>query len=294
MSKKQYDLIMRQYYSVLINAWTDEVKKAAKSAVQMLYNMPDKLKLNTNDVDEMDAIVKAKLGDEFGSLVGKEVNTLTEKSIRQGVGEANAEARFQITWQFKEQRVADLMGKQNLFWVRSHYGADISEKFNESVTTAIKEGLRKDQLAELLRQQFRDVAKGGSSYFQGLAEHTMLRMREFGRLSGYEQAGAIGYRLIVVVDDRTSDICMALNNEDKIYPLNEALQVRDDLLKVELQEDNLEKARNTIKALAPWVKDSNVIYDGNNNPMGVQGAYTPFPPFHWKCRTTTAMVFREN
>lgn len=120
----------------------------------------------------------------------------------------------------------------------------------------------------------------------------MLRMREFGRLSGYEQAGAIGYRLIVVVDDRTSDICMALHNENKVYPLNEALQVRDALLAVEVQEDNLEKARNTIKALAPWVKDSNVIYDSNNNPIGVQGAYTPFPPFHWKCRTTTAMVYR--
>ena len=293
MSKRQYDLIMRQYYAVLINAWTDEVKKAATSAIRMLYNMPDNLKLNMNDVDEMDAVIKAKLGDEFGSLVGKEVNTLTEKSIRQGFGEASAEARFAITWQFKEQRVADVMGKQNLFWVRSHYGADISEKFNESISTAIKEGMRKDQLGDLLREQFRDVAKMGSGYFQGLAEHTMLRMREFGRLSGYEQAGAIGYRLLVVVDDRTSDICMALHNENKVYPLNEALQVRDKLLAVELQEDNLEKARDTIKALAPWVKDSNVVYAGGA-PVGVQGAYTPFPPFHWRCRTTTAMVYRND
>lgn len=290
MSKKQYDLIMRKYYKVLINAWEDEMKKTARKAVQMLYNMSGD-KLDSNDVLEIDRLIRTKLGEEFSAAVGNEVFSLTEKAVQQGFAEAATEAKFQISWQFKEQNVADIMGRQNLFWVRNHYGADISEKFTQSLTTAVKEGLRKDELASLLRKQFRDMTKGGISYFRGLAEHTMLRMREFGRLSGYERAGAIGYRLIVVVDDRTSDICMALHNEDRVYPLTEALQIRDKLMAINPQDDNLETARNTIKALAPWVKEENVIYDSDNNPVGVQGAYTPFPPFHWRCRTTTAMVY---
>lgn len=295
MSKKQYDLMMRQYYSVLINAWKDETTKAAKSAIQMLYNMPKDQKLDSNDVLDMDKIIRAKLGDEFASKVAEDLNDLTEKIMKYGFAESDGySAGYKVTWQFRDQAVANALSKQNVYWVGNHYSSDLSEKFKESITLAYKEGFTKEQLAKVYLEQFRDITKKGMSYFSGLAEHTVHRTKQFGKLSKYERVGAYGYKLLVHDDARTSDICLALKSENKVYPLNEALQIRDDLLAVEMQPDNLQKARDQIKAIAPWVKDDNVIHDSNGVPVGVQGAYTPFPPFHWKCRTTTAMVFREN
>lgn len=57
-----------------------------------------------------------------------------------------------------------------------------------------------------------------------------MRICEFGRLQGYKKAEAKYYKLVVILDDRTSDICRALAAQDKVYPLNDALEVMDNLM----------------------------------------------------------------
>ena len=131
---------------------------------------------------------------------------------------------------------------------------------------------------------------GHPHYWQGLAEHTALRIREFGRLQGYKKAKARYYKLVVILDDRTSDICRALAAQDKVYPLNDALEVMDNLMALDTKSNSLDEARDYIKALAPWIKDDQIEYDSEMNPVGVSGAHTPFPPFHWKCRTVTIIM----
>ena len=127
------------------------------------------------------------------------------------------------------------------------------------------------------------------TYWQGLTEHTALRIREFGRLQGYKKAKARYYKLVVVMDDRTSDICRALAAQDRVYQLNDALEVMDNLMVLDTRSSSLDEAREYIKALAPWIKDDQIEYDSEMNPVGVSGLHTPFPPFHWKCRTTTTI-----
>jgi hypothetical protein len=135
-----------------------------------------------------------------------------------------------------------------------------------------------------------NYAKVLSNYWQGLAEHTALRIREFGRLQGYKKANARYYKLVVILDDRTSDICRALAAQDKLYPLNDALEVMDNLMALDTKSNSLDDAQEYIKALAPWIKDDQIEYDSEMNPVGVSGAHTPFPPFHWKCRTTSSIL----
>jgi len=101
-------------------------------------------------------------------------------------------------------------------------------------------------------------------------------------LNGYEKAGARGYMLINPMDIHTSDICRALVGQKKVYPLDVAIDVRDKLMAVEMKENNLEKAREQIKALAPWGNAKNVEYDGDGEPIGISGEITPFPPFHFR------------
>ncbi|MDD4592614.1 MAG: hypothetical protein PHG06_19645, partial [Parabacteroides sp.] len=77
--------------------------------------------------------------------------------------------------------------------------------------------------------------------------------------------------------------------QDKVYLLYDALEVVDNQIALDTKYNSLNDAREYIKALAPWVKDDQIEYESEMNPVGVSGAHTPFPPVHWKCRTTTVM-----
>ncbi len=59
---------------------------------------------------------------------------------------------------------------------------------------------------------------------------------------------------------------------------------------LDTKSNSLDDARDYIKAMAPWIEDDQIEYDSEMNLAGVSGAHTPFPPFHWKCRTTTVML----
>lgn len=59
---------------------------------------------------------------------------------------------------------------------------------------------------------------------------------------------------------------------------------------LDTKSNSLDDAREYIKALASWIKDDQIEYDSEMNPVGVSGAKTPFTPFHWKCRTTTELL----
>jgi hypothetical protein len=177
-----------------------------------------------------------------------------------------------------------------LFWIGNHFEVDVRQNFADTLSKAIEHDYTKEMQADTLKDQFNDIANRSSHYWQGLAEHTALRIREFGRLQGYKKANAKYYKLVVILHYRTSDICWALAAQDKVNPLNDALEVMDNLMTLDTKSNSLDDAREYIKALAPWIKDDQIEYNSEMNPVGVSGAHTPFPPFHWKCRTTTAIV----
>ena len=288
-----YDRLMFQYYQVMNNAWKDSVREASKQAIRMLIATKATQHITPAVLDELVSTVNVQLGEEFASEVRKQTKIFMEKSFKYGLNDAQKEVTSQFgigLYGVTEQRTASIFAKQQNFWIGEHFNADLSSKFSETLYTAIDRGATMQQLTDQLQNQFRDLTKKGRPYWQGLAEHTSLRVREFGRLRGYEKAGARGYMLTNPMDDSTSDICWALVSKGEIYPLSDAVDIRDKLLDVEMKEGNLDKAREQIKSLAPCVSEKDVVYDDNEDPIGVSGAHTPFPPFHWKCRTESVIV----
>jgi hypothetical protein len=289
----RYDDLMFQYYQVLNNTWKDSVRAASKQAIDMLIATKQTQNITKQTIDELIDVVNLQLGDEFAMQVRQQTQTYFETSYKYGLNDAQKEVPSKIgigLYGVKDKQIASRFAKQHTFWIGEHFNADLANKFSDSIYKAIDQGYTINKLTDVLSSQFQDLGKKGRHYWQGLAEHSSLRVREFGRLEGYSKAGARGYRLRNPMDDRTSDICRALVSQNKVYPLNDALQVRDDLMDIELKENNLDKARQQIKAIAPWVSDKDVVYNNNEEPIGVSGSHTPFPPFHWKCRTETEMV----
>lgn len=288
-----FDRMMLEYYRVLNNAWRREIQDSARLAIQMLSDMPRSERVDKRKVDALIDVINQNMGQDFMMAVGAETKAFVERSLRLGLQDVRTEVQGRISiglWGIEDQRLAAQIQNQNLFWIGNHFGSDISQDFRDTMTKAIGQGYTREMLAKELQEKFSDLGEKSKYYWQGLAEHTALRIREFGRLNGYEKAGAKYYRLTNPMDNRTSEICWALVSEGKIYPLEQALQVRDQLMAVDVNQGGLDEARDRIKALAPWVKESQIERDSDGNPVGVSGAHTPFPPFHWKCRTKTEIV----
>ncbi|MDP3114859.1 MAG: hypothetical protein Q8M98_08785 [Candidatus Cloacimonadaceae bacterium] len=288
-----YDKLMIEYYRVLNNAWKTEIKDASKLTIQMLSDMPRSEKLNKDQIDKMMDIINTQLGDDFAALVNEPTKAIIDRCIRLGLRDTQVQAPVKTSiglWGIEDQHLSSTIQKQQLFWLGNHFDADIRQNFADVLSKAIEQGYTKDMLADTLKEQFGDIANKSSHYWQGLAEHTALRIREFGRLQGYKKAKAKYYKLVVILDDRTSDICRELAAIDKVYPLNDATEVMDNLMALETKSNSLDDARDYIKALSPWVSNDQIVYNKEDEPIGVSGAHTPFPPFHWKCRTTTTVV----
>ena len=287
-----YDKLMLEYYRVLNNAWKTEIKDAAKLAIQMLSDMPKAEKLNQGSIDKLMDIINTQLGDDFAALVNEPTKAIIDRCVRLGLKDVQVQAPTKTSiglWGIEDQHLSSTIQKQQLFWIGKHFEADVRQNFADTISKAIEQGYTKEMLADSLKDQFNDLANRSSHYWQGLAEHTALRIREFGRLQGYKKAKARYYKLVVIQDDRTSDICMALAAQDRVYPLNDAIEVMDNLMALDTTTNSLDDVRDYIKALAPWIKDDQIEYDSVMNPVGVSGAHTPFPPFHWKCRTRTVI-----
>jgi hypothetical protein len=288
-----YDRVMLEYYRVLNNAWKTEIKDAARRAIQMLSDLPRHEKLSKTHIDQLIEVIGSQLGDDFASAVNQPTKAFMERNLRLGLRDAQVMVPSRASvglWGLEDQRLSNIVQQQQTFWVGNHFEADVRKSFTDTLSTALAQGYTKEMLADALKTQFADLAEKSASYWQGLAEHTALRVREFGRLQGYKKAKAQYYRLVVILDDRTSDICRALAAQDKVYPLNTALDVMDNLQSLNTRSSSLDEARDYIKALAPWVKDDQVVYNDEDEPIGVSGAHAPFPPFHWRCRTTTEIV----
>ena len=285
---------MYKYYRILNNTWKKEVKDSAKQAIQMLSDLPKSEKLKIKHIDDILEIINSNLSEDFSSLVRQDTKAFIQRSLRLGINDVQKMVPHKTSiglYGIQERKLESLITKQNLFWIGNRYGTDIEAGFKVTLNEAVSSGYTREMLADKLKEQFQHLGEKSAHYWQGLAEHTALRVREFGRLEGYRKAGAKGYRLVVVLDDRTSEICRALAAQDKVYPLNDAIDTMEQLMNIDTQKHSLESVREMTKEIAPWVSEKQIEYDEHDKAIGISGNHTPFPPFHWKCRTTTEIVF---
>ena len=273
-----YDRLMLEYYRILNNAWKAEIRDAARLAIQMLSDMPRAEKFNQNSIDKLMGIINTQLGDDFAALVNEPTKAIIDRCVRLGLRDTQVQAPTKTSiglWGIEDQHLSSTIQKQQLFWIGNHFEADVRQNFADTLSKAIEQGYTKEMLADTLKDQFNDIANRSSHYWQGLAEHTALRIREFGRMQGYKKAKVRYYKLVVILYDLTSNICNALAAQDKIYPLNDALEVIDNLMAFDIKSNSLDDARDNNKTLASWIKKrSNRIRLRDESGRCLRSAYT--------------------
>jgi len=276
---------MDDYYAVLINTWNKSLQEASRRAITSLVKLPKHQQADERFLKSLEYNIRQELGEDFANALDEKVKIFSELTYKLSSQEKQF-AGIKFTFGPADERNIRMIKKQQVFWLKSHYSGNVSEKLSEILTQSIENKWTKLELADELKTHFKDLVKGGKPYFEGLAEHTSLRVREFARLTNYEKCGAKRYQIVAVMDERTSDICRALDG--KIFEVETALETMNAMFDCP-EHETVNEAKARLKKLAPFVSEKQIEYDGDR-PIGIHGLYSPFPPFHWRCRTRTIMV----
>jgi SPP1 gp7 family putative phage head morphogenesis protein len=283
---RYFNYLLDEYYHTLINTWDKKIKKASKDAIKALLDLPENLINNDKHLRSLEYYIRQYLGEDFAHALDEKIKVFSEVTYRLSAQEPQFRGvKFSFTP--VDLRNVEMIKKQQVFWLKNYYDGNMSNKLSEILTKSVENKWTKIELSEELRTHFSDLVKGSKHYFEGLAEHTSLRVREFARLNNYQKCGATRYQIVAVMDERTSDICRALNGQ--IFELTPAIKTMESMFKI-ADCDDFDTAKARLKELAPFVTEKQIEYK-DNIPVGIRGDHTPFPPFHWRCRTRTVMIF---
>lgn len=208
------------------------------------------------------------------ALPAAALNDLNEALYLAGAVEGTGQ-RLKFSLGPPDYRALDLIGQQNYFWLMEHYSGEVQQGFDGLLNQAYAEGWSRVRLAEALRAHFQDLKPASRSYFNGLADHSARKLRELGRVAGYERAGITHVKVKAILDQRTSTICRALNG--RILPVATLAAQKERILNA--------KGKEELKRAAPWLKDLTAASDLPEN-YGL-------PPYHYRCRTITVAYFPE-
>ncbi len=187
----------------------------------------------------------------------------------------------------KDINALDILRDDMLFWVGKSYDRQFSGWMQDRVREYFNEGLSRVQLTERIAEQMNVIDPNVKDYIALLADHNTTRVAEMGHVSGYEEAGIEYAEIIAVMDARTSPICRHLNG--RIIPMSAMSAQRDRLLAAS-------KSRSiaAAKKAQPMLSATNgigldVLNTTKTGQIIEQGI--GFPPYHFRCRTTTVAHF---
>lgn len=192
--------------------------------------------------------------------------------------------------QVDEAAVARLAGNQT-FWIGEFWSKHLSARVAATVRReALERGLGRAEVGRILRGvvsgEFPGVSVPGTyrgsseSYFRMLAGTVRNHASTFGALTGLEQAGFDRYRIVAVMDERTSEVCRTMNGRTFSVPTG---------LK-QMNETVLAEDPEELKAAAGWksaeaVRQAAGDGDARSQEHGLAAAGLALPPYHGSCRT---------
>lgn len=210
---------------------------------------------------------------------------ISAQSAAYQIGKRAAGIDFSFTR--KDINALDILRDDMLFWVGKSYDRQFSGWMQDRVKEYFTEGLSRVQLTERIADQMNVLDPNVKDYIALLADHNTTRVAELGHVSGYEDAGIEYAEIVAVMDNRTSPICRHLNG--RIIPVSAMSAQRDRLLAASKSRSiaAAKKAQPMMSATSGIGLD--VLNTTSTGQIIEQGV--GFPPYHFRCRTTTVAHF---
>lgn len=159
--------------------------------------------------------------------------------------------------------------RNNFYWVGKEFNKGFSDRLKDIIESAFRGEVARIELAERLKEEFASELKQSVRYFEGVSDHIISQNQNISTVNQARKYGVKYYKVVAVMDSRTSAICRSMNG--RLIPAEH----------IERQCDNIMNAKDMAskKAAATWAK---APYNGRSDKMDSNFG---MPPYHFRCRT---------
>lgn len=177
---------------------------------------------------------------------------------------------FGLLFGMTESHATQALYDQLMLSAGGFFDEQMTEVIRGELDSWFKGDLTKDDLVANLRTMTNTrLSSNGEqsqpkSYFEGLAEHYIVRSRNFGGIYQADNLGVTHYQIQGILDHRTSPICKPLIESGALFELAGAKDKMHGILKV--------RDVGTLKRTYPFLTSP-------------KDAVHPIPPLHWRCRS---------
>lgn len=168
--------------------------------------------------------------------------------------------------------------RKGFYWMGQEYNAAMQSKLKDLIEKTFRGEIANDEIGAVLRDEFGTIIGANESYFKGVAEHISLQSQNISRVMQGKKYGVKYYKVVAVMDSRTSEICRSMNG--RIIP---ASHLENQVQKI-LSAKNMSQKKNA----AIWQSKA---YNGRSDKMD---ANFGLPPYHFRCRTRVVPVWIED
>lgn len=168
--------------------------------------------------------------------------------------------------------------RKGFYWMGVEYNEALQTKLKDLIEKTFKGEIANEEIGAVLRDEFGTIIGANESYFKGVAEHISLQSQNISRVMQGKKYGVKYYKVVAVMDSRTSEICRSMNG--RIIP---ASHLENQVQKI-LSAKNMSQKKNA----AIWQSKA---YNGRSDKMD---ANFGLPPYHFRCRTKVVPVWIED
>lgn len=242
------------------------IKQNAKLAKKELEAQLANLLIFINENYNIDKKVLKELVNSKISSMGLSINPNNLEEIYAVLAGKNIAVN--IVFDEIDIRAINAM-RNNFYWVGKEFNKDFSDRLKDIIESAFRGEVARSELAERLKEEFASELKQSVRYFEGVSDHIISQNQNISTVNQARKYGVKYYKVVAVMDSRTSAICRSMNG--RLIPAEH----------IERQCDNIMNAKDMAskKAAAVWAK---APYNGRSDKMDSNFG---MPPYHFKCRT---------
>ena len=242
------------------------IKQNAKLAKKELEAQLANLLIFINENYNIDKKVLKELVNSKISSMGLSINPNNLEEIYAVLAGKNIAVN--IVFDEIDIRAINAM-RNNFYWVGKEFNKDFTDRLKDIIESAFRGEVARSELAERLKEEFASELKQSVRYFEGVSDHIISQNQNISTVNQARKYGVKYYKVVAVMDSRTSAICRSMNG--RLIPAEH----------IERQCDNIMNAKDMAskKAAATWAKEP---YNGRSDKMDSNFG---MPPYHFKCRT---------
>lgn len=242
------------------------IKQNAKLAKKELEAQLANLLIFINENYNIDKKVLKELVNSKISSMGLSINPNNLEEIYAVLAGKNIAVN--IVFDEIDIRAINAM-RNNFYWVGKEFNKGFSDRLKDIIESAFRGEVARSELAQRLKDEFASELKQSVRYFEGVSDHIISQNQNISTVNQARKYGVKYYKVVAVMDSRTSAICRSMNG--RLIPAEH----------IERQCDNIMNAKDMAskKAAATWAK---APYNGRSDKMDSNFG---MPPYHFRCRT---------